>query len=182
MHSACHTMVSLWSWSSLSGKPDQQMVTASESSNNNPTNYSGITTFNKQICANNGGPMQQRTQRVQCFLQSINQSNFYSANIPGIARLSGATARSVFKCEVVEVVPNQSILREVCQIYDITAPKDNLTSAELNRSGTKKLKRAHNSWRLCWRRFAVSTSRLVEQQWLMNSWATVRRMSRQVSF
>ena len=37
--------------------------------------------------------------------QSINQSNFYSANIPGVARLSGATARSVFKCEVVEVVP-----------------------------------------------------------------------------
>ena len=36
--------------------------------------------------------------------QSINQSNFYSANIPGIARLSGATARSVFQCEVVEVV------------------------------------------------------------------------------
>ena len=39
------------------------------------------------------------------FNQSINQSNFYSANIPGVARLSGATARSVFKCEVVEVVP-----------------------------------------------------------------------------
>ena len=37
--------------------------------------------------------------------QSINQSNFYSANIPGVARLSGATARLVFKCEVVEVVP-----------------------------------------------------------------------------
>ena len=37
--------------------------------------------------------------------QLINQSNFYSANMPGVARLSGATARSVFKCEVVEVVP-----------------------------------------------------------------------------
>ena len=37
--------------------------------------------------------------------QSINQSNFYSANIPGVARLSGSTDRSVFKCEVVEVVP-----------------------------------------------------------------------------
>ena len=36
---------------------------------------------------------------------SINQSNFYSANIPGVARLSGATARSVFKYKVVEVVP-----------------------------------------------------------------------------
>ena len=34
----------------------------------------------------------------------IYRSNFYTANIPGVARLSGATARSVFKCEVVEVV------------------------------------------------------------------------------
>ena len=41
----------------------------------------------------------------QSINQSINQSNFYSVNIPGVARLSGATARSVFKCEVVEVVP-----------------------------------------------------------------------------
>ena len=37
--------------------------------------------------------------------QSTNQSNFYSANIAGVARLSGATPRSVFKCEVVEAVP-----------------------------------------------------------------------------
>ena len=37
--------------------------------------------------------------------QPINQSNFYSTNIPGVARLSGATARSVFKGKVVEVVP-----------------------------------------------------------------------------
>ena len=37
--------------------------------------------------------------------QSINQSNLYSASIRGVARLGGATARSVFKCEVVEVVP-----------------------------------------------------------------------------
>ena len=36
---------------------------------------------------------------------SINQSNFYSANIPGVARLSGATARSVFKYKVVEAIP-----------------------------------------------------------------------------
>ena len=42
---------------------------------------------------------------IQSINQSINQSNFYSANIPGVVRLSGATARSVFKCEVVEVVP-----------------------------------------------------------------------------
>ena len=37
--------------------------------------------------------------------QSINQSNFYSTNIPGVARLSSATARFMFKWEVVEVVP-----------------------------------------------------------------------------
>ena len=37
--------------------------------------------------------------------QSINQSIFYSANIPGVARLSGATARSVFKYKVVEAIP-----------------------------------------------------------------------------
>ena len=37
--------------------------------------------------------------------QSINQSNFYSANIPGVARLSGATDRSVFKYKVVEAIP-----------------------------------------------------------------------------
>ena len=35
---------------------------------------------------------------------SLPFSNFYSANIPDMARLSGATARSVFQCEVVEVV------------------------------------------------------------------------------
>ena len=35
----------------------------------------------------------------------INQSNFYSANIPSVARLSGATARLVFKYKVVEAIP-----------------------------------------------------------------------------
>ena len=35
----------------------------------------------------------------------INQSNFYSANIPGKARLSGATAESVFNCKIEETVP-----------------------------------------------------------------------------
>ena len=34
--------------------------------------------------------------------QSINQSNFYSANIPGEARLSGATAKSVFNSKIDE--------------------------------------------------------------------------------
>ena len=36
---------------------------------------------------------------------SINQSNFYSANIPGVARLGGASARSVFKYKVVKAIP-----------------------------------------------------------------------------
>ena len=35
----------------------------------------------------------------------INQSNFYSANIPGKARLSGATAESVFNSKIEETVP-----------------------------------------------------------------------------
>ena len=37
--------------------------------------------------------------------QSINQSNFYSANIPSKARLSGATAKSVFNSKIEETVP-----------------------------------------------------------------------------
>ena len=35
----------------------------------------------------------------------INQSNFYSVNIPGEARLSGATAKSVFNSKIEETVP-----------------------------------------------------------------------------
>ena len=38
-------------------------------------------------------------------LLSINQSNFYSANIPGEARLSGTTAESVFNSKIEETVP-----------------------------------------------------------------------------
>ena len=38
-------------------------------------------------------------------LHSINQSNFYSANIPGEARLGGATAKSVFSSNIEETVP-----------------------------------------------------------------------------
>ena len=34
----------------------------------------------------------------------INQSNLYSANIPGKARLSGATAKSVFNSRIKETV------------------------------------------------------------------------------
>ena len=34
--------------------------------------------------------------------KSINQSNFYSANIPGEARLSGATAKSVLNSKILE--------------------------------------------------------------------------------
>ena len=37
--------------------------------------------------------------------QSINQSNFYTANIPGEVRLSGATAKSVFNSKIEETVP-----------------------------------------------------------------------------
>ena len=37
--------------------------------------------------------------------QSINQSKFYSANIPGVARLSGATSKSVLNSEIDEAVP-----------------------------------------------------------------------------
>ena len=36
--------------------------------------------------------------------QSINQSNFYSDNIPGEARLSGATAKSVFNSKIEKTV------------------------------------------------------------------------------
>ena len=37
--------------------------------------------------------------------KSINQSNFCSTNIPGKARLSGATAQSVFDSKIEETVP-----------------------------------------------------------------------------
>ena len=43
--------------------------------------------------------------RSQIKPQSINQSNFYSANIPGEARLSGVTAESVFNSKIKETVP-----------------------------------------------------------------------------
>ena len=36
---------------------------------------------------------------------SINQLNFYIANIPGEARLSGVTAESVFNSKIEETVP-----------------------------------------------------------------------------
>ena len=39
------------------------------------------------------------------FNQSINQSTFYGANIPSKARLSGATAKSVFNSKIEETVP-----------------------------------------------------------------------------
>ena len=54
-----------------------------------------------------GIPQSQWTAKMQPFrlYQSINQSNFYSANIPSVASLSGATARSVFEYKVVEAIP-----------------------------------------------------------------------------
>ena len=39
------------------------------------------------------------------FNQSINQSNFYSANIPGEARLRGAIPKSVFNSKIEETIP-----------------------------------------------------------------------------
>ena len=38
-------------------------------------------------------------------LKSINQSNFYSTNIPGEARLSGATAKLVFNSQIKDTCP-----------------------------------------------------------------------------
>ena len=45
---------------------------------------------------------------TECYrvpFQSINQSNFYIANIPGKAKLSGATVESVFNNKIDEAVP-----------------------------------------------------------------------------
>ena len=42
---------------------------------------------------------------LQHFNQSINQSNFYSANILGEAMFSGATAKSVLNRKIEETVP-----------------------------------------------------------------------------
>ena len=41
--------------------------------------------------------------------QSTNQSNFYSANIPGKARLSGVTTKSVFNSKIKETVPRHQL-------------------------------------------------------------------------
>ena len=38
-------------------------------------------------------------------LLSIKHSNFYSTNIPGEAKFSGATAKSVFNSKIEETVP-----------------------------------------------------------------------------
>ena len=45
-----------------------------------------------------------RSQDV-CSHQSVSQSNFYSTNIPGKARLSGTTDKSVFNSRIDETVP-----------------------------------------------------------------------------
>ena len=44
-------------------------------------------------------------KKIDCLIQSINQSNFYSANISSEARLRGATAKSVFNSKIEETVP-----------------------------------------------------------------------------
>ena len=47
--------------------------------------------------------------------QSINQSSFYSTNIPGIARLSGATSKSLLNSKIDEAVPqHQKVLGHAC--------------------------------------------------------------------
>ena len=38
-------------------------------------------------------------------IQPINQTNFYSANIPSIARLSGVIAESVLNSKIDQAVP-----------------------------------------------------------------------------
>ena len=45
------------------------------------------------------------TLHQQYFNQSINQTIFYSANIPREAKLSGATAESVFNSKIKATVP-----------------------------------------------------------------------------
>ena len=50
------------------------------------------------------GQCLQYLTKVNCY-NSINQSNIYSANITGEARLSGATAKSVFNSKIEETVP-----------------------------------------------------------------------------
>ena len=46
--------------------------------------------------------------------ESINQSNFYSTNIPGKARFSGATAKSVFNSKIEETVPTRKYDKGPC--------------------------------------------------------------------
>ena len=45
------------------------------------------------------------TYKLDPVIQSINQSNFYSANIPSVARLSGATSESALNSKINEAVP-----------------------------------------------------------------------------
>ena len=49
--------------------------------------------------------------------QSINQSNFHSTNIPGIARLSGATSKSVFNSKIDEAVPQRQLVIGHAGVY-----------------------------------------------------------------
>ena len=47
----------------------------------------------------------------QFLKERISQSNFYSTNIPGVARLTGATSRSVLNSKIDEVIPqHQQVL------------------------------------------------------------------------
>ena len=52
-------------------------------------------------------------------LQSINRTNFNSANIPGEARLSGATAKSVFNSKIEETVPSLILNVSKLNVYKV---------------------------------------------------------------
>ena len=48
---------------------------------------------------------------------SINEPNFYSANIPGVARLNGATPKSVLNSKIDEAVPQHQHVIEHAGVY-----------------------------------------------------------------
>ena len=56
-----------------------------------------VRTYNPSVRVGNWN---EDIQLEEVGLITINQSNFYSNNIPGEARLSGATAKSVFNSKI----------------------------------------------------------------------------------
>ena len=49
--------------------------------------------------------------------QSINQPNFYGATIPSVARLSGATSKSVLNSKIYEAVPQRQLVIGHAGVY-----------------------------------------------------------------